>query len=327
MARRIIRPVIAAIALGVLAGAPSASADGLPVVPGVVTPSGGLPGPGGQRYVTSSSHGTTTVREIRPGGGVRARTLAGSFTIPAIALDGSPAGVSADGSTLVLIKPRRSFPQSQTQLAIVDARKLTTLERLTLKGDFSFDAISPDGSTMYLIQYLAKHDPTRYAVRAYDLDAGRLLRDPIVDPDEHAGEMRGYPMTRINSRDGRWAYTLYDGGAGGDPFVHALDTARGRAVCVDLDGLVPQREIGDVHMTMAPGGDQLTLTTKKGPLAVIDTATLEASAPSAPGSADGGGGGIPWVLIAVATAMGLGAGAAFMVSRRRRTSGLAAPDA
>ena len=35
---------------------------------------------------------------------------------------------------------------------------------------------------MYLIQYKNPNDPTRYAVRAYDLVRGRLLHAPVVDP-------------------------------------------------------------------------------------------------------------------------------------------------
>ncbi len=92
--------------------------------------------------------------------------------IPAVALDGSPGGLSADGTTLVLIQPRKRFPQRETHLAILDAQSLVLRERLTLRGDFSFDAISPDGSHIYLIQYLSPRDPTEYAVRAYDAVAG-----------------------------------------------------------------------------------------------------------------------------------------------------------
>ena len=45
--------------------------------------------------------------------------------------------------------------------------------------------------------------------------------------------MSGIPVTRMPSMDGRWAYTLYDNGR--HSFVHALDTARRTAVCIDLD--------------------------------------------------------------------------------------------
>ena len=43
---------------------------------------------------------------------------------------------------------------------------------------------------------------------------------------------RGYPYTRVVSKDGRWVYTLYGGGE--HPFVHALDTRSAHAVCIDL---------------------------------------------------------------------------------------------
>jgi hypothetical protein len=133
-------------------------------------------------------------------------------------------------------------------------------------------------------------------------------------------------MTRVTSADGRWAYTLYDGG-GKNPFVHALDTAEGKAVCVDLDGLVTPSDVRRIHMAMSPDGRELTLSTAKETLARIDTETLDASAPPAPGSTGGGGDGIPWVLIALATTLGLGVGALVVASRHRRASGLATPDA
>ena len=46
MARRILGLTLGAIALGIVASAPTAAADGLPV-PGVITPSGGVPGADG----------------------------------------------------------------------------------------------------------------------------------------------------------------------------------------------------------------------------------------------------------------------------------------
>jgi hypothetical protein len=83
---------------------------------------------------------------------------------------------------------------------------------VTLKGDFSFDAISPNGDWLYLIHYTSPQDPTRYLVQAYDLRRWRLASAPIVDPTAPHERMRGNPLTRAMSADGRWAYTLYDGG-------------------------------------------------------------------------------------------------------------------
>lgn len=324
MGRRIMGLLFGAIAFAGTVGAPAAVADGLPV-PGVVTPSGGVPGPDGVHYVTSSHEGTTTVRAVGPD--AHSRALKGRFTVPAVALDGSPSGLSADGSTLALIKPRRSFPQSKTKLVVLDTGNFSIRNRLTLNGDFSFDAISPDGSELFFIEYLSPRDPTRYAVRGYDLGSGRLLPKPIVDPDEHAGEMRGYPMTRTMSADGRWAYTLYDGG-GKEPFVHALDTFQGRAACIDLDGLVGPRDVSRISMTLASDRNRLTLAGPKGIDAVIDTQTLEASAPGAPvQTAAGGGGDFPWMLgLLAATGALLGAGALILI-RHRRGHRLTARDA
>jgi hypothetical protein len=53
---------------------------------------------------------------------------------------------------LVLIQPRLSFPRVRTSFAVLDARLLRVVKVLRLKGDFSFDAISPSGNRIYLIQ-------------------------------------------------------------------------------------------------------------------------------------------------------------------------------
>ena len=109
-------------------------------------------------------------------------------------------------------------------------------EPLTLRGDFSFDALSPDGSSMFLIEYLSR-DYNDYAVREYDMERQRLLPDPVlvtheVEPDE----MRGLPLTRATSSDGRWEYTLYNGGGRrkDHAFIHTLDTERSLTHCIDL---------------------------------------------------------------------------------------------
>src|SRR4051794_8815459 len=221
------------LALSILAA--PARGDGLPVA-GVNAGPEGVAG-GAVRYVTlDGARGTVVAAVARAGGKVlRSRALPGRLTIPAVAYDGTPSGLSADGHTLVLLRPRLSFPQRRTRLAVLDARTLRLRRTLDLRGDFSFDAVAPGGRALYLIQYVSPTDPTRYDVRAYDVAAGRLRPGAIVDPRERDEKMRGFPVTRAMSPDGRWAYTLYDGG-GHAPFVHALDTATGHARCIDLPG-------------------------------------------------------------------------------------------
>ena len=90
----------------------------------------------------------------------------------------------------------------------------------------------------------------------YDLTAGRLVPEPIVDPDEAAEPMRGYPITRATSPDGRLAYTLYDG-AGEHPFIHALDTMGRTAVCIDLHGLMGRDDLYDLRLAVSEDGSML----------------------------------------------------------------------
>jgi hypothetical protein len=327
MARRILGSTLGAIALAIVASAPTAAADGLPV-PGVITPSGGVPGANGTHYITHTKHGATAVRELGRGDAVlQSATVPGRFTVPAVALDGSPGGLSADLSTLALIRPRTSFPQSETHLLILDTRGLEVRDRLTLKGDFSFDAISPDASLLYLIEYLAPRDPTRYAVRAYDVASGRFLGKPIVDPNEEdPGEMRGYPLTRTVSPDGRWAYTLYDG-AGKHPFIHALDTTRGRAVCIDTPSLAGRRDLDQLGLSVSGDGSALTVVHGTQPVALVNTQTFEVTDPSEPAPRADPGNSDAWRLIApAAVVLLLGGGALFLILRRRGGD-LAAGDA
>src|SRR6186997_3115922 len=76
------------------------------------------------------------------------RLLRGRLTITAVAYDGSASGLSSDGRTLVLIAPRRQFPRARTQLAVVDVPRLSRRATIDLRGDFSFDAISPRGGLL-----------------------------------------------------------------------------------------------------------------------------------------------------------------------------------
>ena len=73
--------------------------------------------------------------------------------------------------------------------------------------------------------------PRSHALRGARVRLGRsrLLPAPVVDPREPDERMRGMPITRATTADGRWEYTLYDG-TGSYPFVHALDTVRAEAL-------------------------------------------------------------------------------------------------
>ena len=93
-------------------------------------------------------------------------------------------------------------------------------------------------------------------------------------------------------------------------------------------GSVKSNNVYVTHMAMSSDGQELTLSTRGEPVALIDTDTLEARDPSVPPpSSDDGGGGFPWVLVAVAAGAALIGGGALVGARRRHGSGVATPEA
>jgi len=313
--------VLVAAVIVALAVTAAAAADGLPVL-GIDVGSQGVTAAGStDRYVTVNDGASTLVERIARNGGrvLGLQRIAGTFTIPAVAYDSSASGLSADGRTLVLIQPRQAFPRATTTFALFDARFLRLKRIFTLRGDFSFDAISQHGRRMFLVNYTSPADPTRYTVRAYDLRANTLLPKPITDPSERSDKMRGAPITRMLSVDGRWAYTLYDG-AGGTPFVHALDTATSRAHCIDLTMLVGNQNLWSLRFTRGPGAE-VRIGTTGATLAVVDTTTFAASVPGvqAPSNLR------PWLIAAVLAVLAVLSLVVALAATRRRFRGRPAP--
>src|SRR4051794_17704393 len=80
----------------------------------------------------------------KAGGAVdRWRGLPGSYGVPLVASDGSTSGLSADGSTLVLVRNERYYPPRQTHLLVLDATTFKTRTSVTLRGFSGVDAVSP----------------------------------------------------------------------------------------------------------------------------------------------------------------------------------------
>jgi hypothetical protein len=226
-------PWLLSLVLLALLPAPGAGAGGLPATDRAAGPDGVVGPSGAFRFgALATGDGTAVTKTSVRGGRVkRATVLQGRWGVPIVTDTGTSGGISADGSTLVLRRFPSTYPPRRTTFAVLGTGHLAIRATIELKGQWGFDALSPDAATLYLIQ-TTNAKTNRYAVRAYDLRAGRLLRDPIVDPSEPDEPMRGYPMTRTTSRGGRWAYTLY---AGGDhPFIHALDTVGRTSLCLDL---------------------------------------------------------------------------------------------
>ena len=283
MIRKVAKKHLWALGLAALAALPAgAQADGIPFA-GVELGNEGVHAAGaGARYVTLPSHEETIVAAVNvDGGGVlRFRSLPGLWGVPMVAFDGSTDGLSHDGRTLVLAQPPIGRPRKVSRFPILGTEKLRLRDMVTLRGSFSFDALSPDGRTLYLIEHLSPKDVSIYRVRAFDVDRGRLLPKPIRDP-KTGDTMHGYPLSRATSADGRWAYTLYQ--AAHHSFVHALDTVARRAACVDLPPDAPPDEVASARLLLGEEGRELVVRTSAGHvLAVIDTRTHELRPPERP---------------------------------------------
>ena len=256
------------VAAAVLVG----TAGGAGPSPGVTFGSKGVVSHDGKvRYVTRRAGTGTLAEAISTKGGVirRSRFLKGFYGVPLIAYDGSTGGLARNGTRLIVYSPR----QQTTRFVVLDPRSLKVQSRIALSGNFGFDALSPDGSVMYLIQIKSNpNGPIAYDVRALNVATGQLYPGAIVDRREPNEKMTGIPMTRVGSADASWAYTLYIRPNGG-PFVHALHTTAREAFCIDVPIGANDNDLSHVRMRLRDGSLELRLRGKT--LATIDTRTFE----------------------------------------------------
>jgi hypothetical protein len=256
-ARRLFRFLLLALAVGLAAAATSAAKEigAVGAAQGVVTEQDGA----SYRYVTVNPRtrpALTVVERIDMSDGAIDRWwyLRGSYVVPAVAYDGSAGGLSADGRTLALVNFSRAYPLPPTKVAILDTdvylrhprpgqqRPQHAIRYLNLRGQFAFQAISPNGSKLYLRHYRTRDRGSSHDRRSDDFDLwaldtgnGGLAPRPLVVSNS-GRPLEGLPISAATSPDGRWAYGLYDGDMH-RPFLLALDTVTGRVLRVDLPGL------------------------------------------------------------------------------------------
>lgn len=239
------------------------------------------------RHPVEEGRTTTLARTDREGGEIdRWWFLRGHWMTPAIAYDGSGGGLSADGGTLVLAAYRYAYPRPNrwtSRFAILDTGAsqgfdeasreiLHPIKRIALEGDLKLAGVSPDGETIYLNRYLRPGYPAVHEVRALDVASGEL--QPTVSDSGRPQRAAGLPVTATSGREGRWAYTLYDGN-GGAPSLQALDTETGRVAITPLPHLADEPDPFLLDMQLGSGGRKLLLSKPgTGPLLSIDTRTF-----------------------------------------------------
>jgi hypothetical protein len=194
---------------------------------------GVLSNDGSTRYVAVGTGEATIVRASKIAGGsivMISKNIPGSYGVPMLTSSGPGGGMFRDGSTFVL---QSTGLFATTQFVLVSTSDLAVRDQIVLKGTFAFDALSPDGSKLYLIQHKSVQDIQHYIVRGYNLNTHELMPGRIADKTQKSWVMKGWTVDRVTTANGRWAYTLY-ANPGGFPFVHALDTVRGVAHCVGV---------------------------------------------------------------------------------------------
>jgi len=232
--------------------------------------------------------------------------LRGAYQVPALTYNGSSSGISADGGTLVLSRFSWIYPPRSSGFAILDTdlnlrhpvragehRPPHAIRRVNFPGSFTFHAISPDGSTVYLSEHLASFVSGPARIRALDAGSGALLPPAAVGPSARERRARGVPIARATSGDGRWAYTLYTGykprpgrlSLTRRAFAHALDTVTGRAHRVELPQLQGHVNPFNLALRLRPRDHELTVLSAppphpaSEPLLAVDTRRFEVIAP------------------------------------------------
>jgi hypothetical protein len=162
-----------------------------------------------------------------------------------------------------------------SRFAIVDLANRRLSKVIQLKGVFEFDAISPDGSTLYVVEHLDAAAGGRYQVRAVDVRNGLLKDGVIIDKTKPNEQMAGYPLEQLRLAHGL-VFTLYRGTQ--HAFIHALDTVNGGAVCIDLpatrsDGTDRSDDWG---LALSPDKSSVyAVNASLGVAAVVDALNLE----------------------------------------------------
>jgi hypothetical protein len=235
-------------------------------------------------YTTAPSGGNTRVERVMTDTGevVSSMKVAGDLRIRAVAPSGKgvalmPARDADDAWT--------PHPRARTTIVVAEMDGASQAERFGLHGNFEPEAFSPDGETLFMLQYRPPLAPTSYRVVGLYLESGR--RWALIGPDKQPVEnMTATRLVQVASPDGSYLYTLYtnqrpaylNGSTTVDSdeaderaFVHTVDLQNGFAVCIELPGefgSVPQE---DSAVTISSDGRWVyAIDAERGTIAVVN---------------------------------------------------------
>ena len=251
--------------------------------------------PNGAVFYGLEGSSPTTLRwtDAKTGRSITQLTLPGAYAF-ASETGPAPTGFSPNGRWLVLV----GDTGAKSSFAIVDTSLVRLAAYAEVPGPFTYDAISDDGTSLYLIEKITPEAARElpgvnaaygYRVRVYDVPAGKMSETLVVDVKLAAatdannaetrvdGIMSGIYQSSVPSRDGRWNFSFYYNPARG-PFIHVLHLDSRSAFCIlDLPIVSGgnEKRLG-WSLALTPSGK--TLYAVNGPLglvSVIDATTLK----------------------------------------------------
>jgi len=172
--------------------------------------------------------------------------------VPVVSADGVRDGISHDGRALVLQAVGNGSPSRFALLHTSLKRPPVPIE---LRGEFSYDAVSRNGSLVYFVEHLPPRGSSNYAVRVHDVAQGGLRPDAVADKRNLHTVMAGQPMARTKTSDGRWVFTLYR--STDHIFVHSLEVDRAQAICLDVAHVGADAPSGDWRLSLSGHGTSL----------------------------------------------------------------------
>jgi len=223
-------------------------------------------------YLVTQLSGSAQVKAINPASGqtIAQTAIPSGYSLPNIAFQGPTAGISPNGQWLALTSQSHASGGAISTNFLVGASSLTdAFKTVQVNGDFVFDALSNDGNNLYLIQKMT--DASHYQVRLYDVAAGSLMPQFVVDKRESTEPMNGIRGDSANDPTGSSVYTVYI--RQGGPFIHALPLGQPFAWCVDLPSKAPNDIERQFHWALAVSRDGQTIYAANASLGTVAVMT------------------------------------------------------
>jgi hypothetical protein len=237
----------------------------------------GTPAPDWSRYYTVTpvaKSGRLTALDPRSGRTIAQTTVPTGYWLPSLGYQGPTAGLSPNGQWLALTDNGSALTGKLVSSFLVGPSSLSgAFKTVRVNGDFSFDALSDTGQSLYLIQKMG--DPNHYQVRLLDVRSGTLVEQPVVDKRDAAEPMNGIRGDSAASPLGEYVFTVY--AREGGPFIHALPLDQPFAWCIDLPAKAPSDLEEQFHWSLAfnqSGSLLYAVNSSTGRIAEISPAAL-----------------------------------------------------